>query len=145
MEPYGALTKITLRPDPQGAVVEFVDVNDAGKAALAIDGHEIAPGRRLGVGSVPEMLAQKAEIKDEKKPAAGGSGGAKSTQGLQGLQPAAPVRRPGKPGAGRRGGLGKRVVKPPSVGAATTASGEGGGGGKTNADFKAMINKGKET
>lgn len=102
VEPYGALVKVILRPDHQGAIVEFVDVNVAGKASLELEGQEIAPGRPLHVGTVPEMLKQSAEKK--------------STRTAQPNQPKeknggflapGPVRRPQQPGArGRRGGLG---------------------------------------
>src|SRR6185437_3180380 len=49
VEPFGQLIKIVLRPDHQGAIVEFADVNDAGKASLALEGKEIVPGRPLHV------------------------------------------------------------------------------------------------
>ena len=141
MEPHGPLNKIVLRPDHAGAIVEYADVNDAGKAALAVDGYEILPGRKLGVGSVKEMLAQRAEkkggsVEDEKKK---GGGAGK-------MQPAAPIRRPGQPvPGGRRGGLGKKVGGRPGLGATKKDNSEQAGGGKTNADFKALFVKSSGT
>ncbi|PGH23538.1 hypothetical protein AJ80_02318 [Polytolypa hystricis UAMH7299] len=99
VEPYGPLVKIILRPDHQGAIVEFVDVNDAGKAALRLGGHEIVPGRTLHVGTVSEMLKQSAERKIDRIQV----GKQKATVMAHS---AAPIRRPGQPGSGRRGGLG---------------------------------------
>src|SRR5438034_10029515 len=61
VSPYGPIVKIVLRPDHQGAIVEFLNVNDAGKASLELEGHEILPGRPIRVGSVPEMLKQPAD------------------------------------------------------------------------------------
>ena len=124
MEQYGPLNKIVLRPDHQGAIVEFANVNDAGKAALAVDGHEIVPDRKLAVGSVPDMLAQKAEQRSK-----------------QTLKPAAPVRRPGQPTTGRKGGLGRKVGQKSAGDNPSSGETGGGGGTKTNADFKAMFVK----
>ncbi|KZF18982.1 hypothetical protein L228DRAFT_51826 [Xylona heveae TC161] len=110
MEPYGPLVKVILRPDHQGAIVEFKNINDAGKASLDVEGYEIAPGRKLGVGSVAEMFRQDAEIKSTRIQT--GKNAQKSKQaGPSALQPVAPVRRPNQPGArrgGGKGGLGSR-------------------------------------
>jgi hypothetical protein len=40
----------------QGAIVEYVDIQDAGKAALALEGKEITAGRPLHIGTVREMM-----------------------------------------------------------------------------------------
>ncbi|KAH0556858.1 hypothetical protein GP486_005352, partial [Trichoglossum hirsutum] len=63
---YGPLKKVVLRPDHKGAIVEYENVADAGKAALALEGTEIAPGRTLKIGSVQELMREKAEYKDGK-------------------------------------------------------------------------------
>ncbi|KAL8766100.1 MAG: hypothetical protein Q9194_006367 [Teloschistes cf. exilis] len=138
-EPYGPLAKITLRPNHQGAVLEFRNVSDAGKAFLGLAGHEITPGRSLGVGEVGEMMKQKAENKHDKL-------------GKQAVQkPNTPVftpsttsvRRPTQLG-GKRGGRGGLPVM--SKGLVKKVKQEEGaqsgvpeGAGKSNADFKAMI------
>lgn len=66
MEPYGPLVKIILRPDHQGAIIEYAQTQDAGKAALGIEGYEIVPGRTIRVGTVKELLEMKEEVKKEK-------------------------------------------------------------------------------
>ncbi|KAF7125614.1 hypothetical protein CNMCM5793_001853 [Aspergillus hiratsukae] len=105
-EPYGPLIKIVLRPDHQGAIIEFADVNHAGKASLGLEGQEIAPGRKLHVGTVSEMLKQSAEKKSGPVPAS------KSKDKATFLQPTGPIKRPVQPGqrGGRRGGLGVKRV-----------------------------------
>ena len=150
-EPYGALVKIVLRPDHQGAIIEFQDAAAAGRAALGLDGREIVPGRILGVGTVKEMLAQKAEHKRDKIEPVGPGRKIKGVVNEQAkaLLMRGPIRRPGQQG-GRRGGLGlkrgggglgagegAKVVKEESNGTAA-ANGEGK---KSNADFKALFER----
>ncbi|XHG09740.1 hypothetical protein AWENTII_012782 [Aspergillus wentii] len=158
VEPYGKLIKIILRPDHQGAIVEYADVHHAGKASLELEGQEIAPGRKLHVGTVPEMLKQSAERKGERtqsnKPK-------EKNAGL--FQPTGPIKRPPQPGArgGKRGGLGvKRSMPPPppphsassekekDSGKTTTTTttdidhqADGGKTKKSNDDFRAMIQR----
>ncbi|KAL9062413.1 MAG: hypothetical protein Q9157_008940, partial [Trypethelium eluteriae] len=55
---YGSLRKVTLRPDHGGAIVEFENVADVGRASLALDGKEIVPGRQIRVGTVQELMAE---------------------------------------------------------------------------------------
>lgn len=102
-ENYGAIVKVVLRPDHQGAIIEYRDVASAGKAALGIDGHEIAPGRKLGVGSVKEMLQQPEEKKTDRL-YANGSNKKESTAIT--LQSGTPIRRPTQPTPRRGGKLG---------------------------------------
>ena len=159
-ESYGALVKVVLRPDHQGAIVEFKDVASAGKAALGIEGVEIIGGRRIRVGDVSELLREKEERK----------GGLETGKGLQA---SAVVRRPvqqRKRGGKGGGGLGsKREMVTNGNGNANrngtngVGVGEGDGDGelkvesngadgngtagksssksKNNADFKAMFLK----
>ncbi|KAE8390158.1 hypothetical protein BDV23DRAFT_87577 [Aspergillus alliaceus] len=158
VEPYGKLIKIVLRPDHQGAIVEFADVNHAGRASLELEGQEISPGRKLHVGTVPEMLKQSAETRDgptqPSKP--------KEKQGGF-LPPTGPIKRPQQPGSrgGRRGGLGMKRGGAPSHGEKRAHNGEntmtttmmttdsapsaeGGKTKKSNDDFRAMIQRGRE-
>ena len=119
-EPYGSLIKIVLRPDHQGAIVEYTDTVSAGKAMLGLDHFEIMPGRRIRTGSVPELLRQKAEFKSNKFNAQGPQGPA---TGL--LHPSSmPIRRPGQPGA-RRGGKGGLGLKHSGVGLSGARAGTG--------------------
>ncbi|PWY90920.1 pre-mRNA splicing factor [Aspergillus heteromorphus CBS 117.55] len=149
VEPYGKLIKIVLRPDHQGAIVEFADVHEAGKASLGLEGQEIAPGRKLHVGTVPEMLKQSAERKGGGPSVAG-----KSKDKPGGLFPlAGPIKRPGQPGTrgGKRGGLGvKRTLggaapkdkdTTTSTTTTTTMTSEGQATKKSNDDFRAMIQR----
>ncbi|KAI9849970.1 MAG: Splicing factor [Thelocarpon superellum] len=110
MEPYGAVTKITLRHDHRGAIVEFADASDAGKASLAVDGHEIAPGRTISVGTVRDMLSQKAEMKIDRIQVGAGAkrGGEGGEKPAVAMQTPGPIRRPNPAGSGapRRGGKG---------------------------------------
>ena len=139
VEKYGKLVKLSLRPDHQGAIIEYVDSHDAAKASLALEGHEIDPGRKLRVGTVPEMLKQKAERITDKivvgKPKENGT--KPITNGT--LQPAT-VKRPGQPIRGRGGKLG---VKRGLGYRPATDSHEGSveKGGKSQDDFRAMLTK----
>ncbi|KAJ5386079.1 hypothetical protein N7509_008620 [Penicillium cosmopolitanum] len=146
VEPFGELIKISLRPDHQGAIVEYTNVQDAGKAALALEGKEIAPGRALHVGGVAELMALKAEKKTDRITSI------KSEKTKVSLQPAGPIKRPQQPGArgghaGRRGGLGLRramaAPPPPNNDQMDTTpddkSGESGMPKKSNDDFRAML------
>ncbi len=107
-EPYGAVVKVILRPDHQGAIIEYQNIASAGKAALGIDGHEIAPGRKLGVGSVREMLQQKEEMKTDRIRA---NGPKKDGIAKISLQPVALIRRPTQPIARRGGKVGLGVKR----------------------------------
>ncbi|KAL4763811.1 U6 snRNP complex subunit PRP24 [Aspergillus foveolatus] len=147
-EPYGKLVKVVLRPDHQGAIVEYADVNHAGKAALELEGQEITPGRKLHIGTVGEMLKQSAEKKTSvqaPKP--------KDKPKSSFLTPTAPIKRPPQPGgrSGKRGHLGvKRGTAQPTsttttmTTTTTNASGEGSKNQKSNDDFRAMIQRSQE-
>lgn len=141
-EKYGDLVKIVLRPDHQGAIIEYTAPSSAGKASLGLEGYEIAPGRNLRVGPVPEMLKQKAEMKTDKIQV----GKVKKDHPLPSqasLQPTGPIRRPGQQ-AGRRGGLGQKrgLGFTTSSGTPDKDSGEASsGGGKNNDDFRDLLTK----
>ncbi|KAL4872426.1 hypothetical protein BDV12DRAFT_193518 [Aspergillus spectabilis] len=146
VEPYGKLVKVVLRPDHQGAIVEFADVNHAGKAALELEGQEISSGRKLHIGTVAEMLKQSAE----RKSGSGQASKSKNKSKSSFLAPTAPIKRPPQPGArsGKRGGLGvKRGITQPMNSTTTTTttttntSSEGDKNRKSNDDFRAMIQR----
>lgn len=148
-EPYGQLVKVSLRPNHQGAIIEYKNEASVGKASLALDGHEIAPERKIRVGTVNEMIQHKAEYHSDRIPV----GTATKTTSAQ-LQGLAPIRRPGQPGT-RRGGKGGLGVKREGIGLSGsratndgqgkdaemngTGKGEEKGKAKSNADFKAMF------
>ncbi|KAJ5235236.1 uncharacterized protein N7469_004404 [Penicillium citrinum] len=104
VEPFGQLITLSLRPDHQGAVVEFADVQDAGKAALALEGKEIVPGRALHIGSEAEMKKLKADQKTDRVTSI------KPEKPKTNFPPPSVIKRPQQPGArgGRRGGLGQK-------------------------------------
>lgn len=150
-EPFGILVKISLRPNHQGAIIEYRNEASVGKASLALEGHEIAPERRIRVGTVDEMNQHKAEYRSDRIPV----GAAAKTSNTQ-LQGPAPIRRPGQPGT-RRGGKGGLGIKRGGVGLSGprarndgegkdveisgTGDGEERGKAKSNADFKAIFLK----
>jgi len=124
MEKYGPLKRVQLRPDHGGAIIEFENAADVGKAELGATGLEILPGKKLRVGSVAELYKAKGNIHEPV------------------LQKAQPIRRPGQSTTaarrGGKGGLGFRSAEDTnSASAATGAPKEG----KSNADFRALINK----
>ncbi|KAI9671907.1 MAG: Splicing factor [Caeruleum heppii] len=171
MSPYGPLTKIVLRPDHQGALVEYENTQDAGKAALGVEGYEITEGRKIGVGTVATMMQQKAEVREDRIKVGGGGSKSKTTTqnpttGItkttaSHLQPPNPIRRPNQPGA-RRGGRGGLGIKRGGAGlggsrasdAVTDARPDDETtdgvasevmrvGQKSNADFRALLGGGK--
>lgn len=119
-ETVGPVKKLTVRRDKAGAMIEFANERDAGRAGF-VDVSSLG-GR---VGTVAELFA-----KGEKS--SGGSEAGKM------VRPAL-VSRPGQRG-GRRGGLGARKV----VGGISDDAGKGEKGEKSNADFRAMFLAGKK-
>ena len=140
-EPYGEIVKLVLRPDHQGAIVEYIDTAAAGRAALGLENHEIVPGRRLRIGGLKDLFRQKDEIKTDRIQT-----GQSKKAPASFIQPNVPIRRPGP---GGRGGLGtkKRGLGYSAASASGSGSGEINGHGKadenkgpkSNADFKAMF------
>jgi RNA recognition motif-containing protein len=141
-EKYGAIVKVVLRPDHQGAIIEYEDVASAARATLGLENHEIVPGRRLRTGGKKDLFAQKAEVKTDRIE----TGQGKKPQTVGFIQPSAPVRRPG---VGGRGGLGTKrglgYSAPKSTSGSSAGAGELNGkvdenvAPKSNADFKAMF------
>ncbi|KAK4154055.1 hypothetical protein C8A00DRAFT_33161 [Chaetomidium leptoderma] len=145
------VVKLVLHPQHGGAVLEFANATDAGKAALALDNLEVdTPSggpRRLRTGTVGELLRSKGERRvdrvdqpsvvathqEKKKPAAA----ATTTTSAAELMPPPPlvVRRPAG-GAGRAGP--KRVLG--FVGGVAAkkvqVGGDAGGAGMSNGETK---------
>ncbi|KAI1625609.1 nucleolin [Exophiala viscosa] len=137
-ENIGPVRKVVLKTNHQGAIIEFDQIPDAGRAMIELDGHEIDPGRRIRVTTEKEMLQQKAEHKQEsfvKRPTASRPAPAPA---------AGAVRRPMQPGARKGGNLGQRSAfltqakQQSDVG----TNGTSGEGKKTNGDFRNLMNKG---
>ena len=153
---YGDLIKVVLRPDHQGAIVEYVDIAAAGKAMLGLNGREIAPGRKIETGTVPELLRRKAEYRTDKL----GSRRMESSKKGVIVAPTVPIRRPRQTGLrrGGRGGLGLKYsgggLSGPRAGAGMDESPRQANGAakdvkletvtekpKSNADFRALLSK----
>ncbi|KAJ1333753.1 squamous cell carcinoma antigen recognized by T-cells 3 [Microdochium nivale] len=139
IEKHGAVTRLILRPDHQGAIVEFADATTAGRVALAVDGLEIIPGRKLQTGPVTELLKKKPEHKSNaNNPENGKHASAPSNKKLAFMQPAQHIRRPvlGKPGPRRGVGFaaGPKTTQP-SASAQSTENIKP----KSNAEFKALF------
>ncbi|KAI0006862.1 hypothetical protein F4779DRAFT_620214 [Xylariaceae sp. FL0662B] len=147
VEKYGKIVKLVLRPDHQGAIVEFADVATMGKAALSLEGYEIVPGRKLHVGSVRDLFQEKAEKREDKIGTGGGAKGTSTgnakekTTGL--MLPPPTVRRPlalGKAGAKR--GIGFVAAKKNDKQTHVNGTGHAPAAKpvpKSNAEFKAMF------
>jgi RNA recognition motif-containing protein len=133
-EKFGKVSKVVLKTNHQGAILEYENVADAGRAMIELQNYEIDPGRRIRVTSLEEMLQQKPELKTaqfSKRPAPNVPSAASG-----------PVRRPAQPGVRKGGHLGMRS-------AALLGSGSGGtddakvdgeaGTKKSNDDFRSMI------
>ena len=149
VEPHGEVVRIILRPDHQGAIIEYKNESSVGKASLALDGYEITPGRQLGIGTVEDMKQLRAEKRSDKI----STGQKKNATAL-----AAPtqVRRPGV-GASKKGGRGGLGVKHGGRGLGGERAKQSHGNDrheegvdgvekeqsaskpKSNADFKAML------
>jgi squamous cell carcinoma antigen recognized by T-cells 3 len=152
-DPFGTIVKLTLRPDHQGAIIEYSDVPAAGRASLGLENREIVPGRKLRTGRVRDLFQEKAEIRIDRIQTGIGAKKPPPSTGSGFIQPTMPVRRPG---SGVRGGLGtKRGLgyasalskKEPGEGHAnengTSIDDEKKVQPKSNADFKAMFLKGE--
>lgn len=61
-EKYGPLKQITLQPKLNNAKVEYVDVADAGKAELALQGYEIG-GQRIFIGASSAAKPKASEVR----------------------------------------------------------------------------------
>jgi RNA recognition motif-containing protein len=130
VEPFG-YKKITLMPQHGGAIVEFTDVSSVGKAGLALEGHEIAPGKKIRVGTVAELKKERAEYRP-------------ATAFMKPVN----VKRPVAASAnrGRGGGIlrGKMGLGVSQRGLGTGGSSTSGSAGvekevKSNEDFRAML------
>jgi RNA recognition motif-containing protein len=139
---YGTITKLVLRPDHQGALIEFSDVAAAGRASLGLEGYEIEAGRKLKTGGRKDLFAEKGEYRTDRILSKKEEDARKKTMGAF-MQPAVPIRRPGgRGGLGTKRGLGFARAAA-TAGGSEKADKEDGeeqkGKPKSNADFKAMF------
>lgn len=133
-EKIGPTRRVILKTNHQGAIIEFENVVDAGRASMEFDGHEIDPGRRIRVTTQKEMLQQKPELKQDQfiqRPV------------VKRPTPNGPVKRPPQPGARKGGNLGQRsatIFQANSTDPAHSGE-EQNGVKKSNDDFRMLINK----
>jgi len=163
VEPYGALKKITVRPEKHEAHVEFVNQADVGRAEMALQGHEIVKGVKIEVG-----IPGKKDDGGKSGGAGGGGDGGMGGKAAPTSMPFAPItstRRP-QQGQGKRGGLGIKRGGGGITGANATPTRGGRGGsrdsemggqdggnagagsgagtaGKSNDDFRKLMEGGK--
>lgn len=144
-EPYGALRKIMVRRDKGGALVEFVNVEDAGKVGMArIDCSTIGPDCRIGDAGA--LMAVRPKPKQgaglSTAPAHASKSSAVSMRPAQ-AGVSRPTQRGGKRGGlgFKRGGIGAGPARSPG---GDTEMSEGGAAAKSNADFRAMFVKSTE-
>lgn len=142
MSKYGPLRKIVMKREKNGALVEFVNLQDAGKVGMGIDCSALGPDVHVGEAS---SIAGRSKPKS----AAVVPAFAAPPTGMRPLQ--AGASRPKQAGSGRRGGLGFKR----GGGFSTARSTEGKGGAKAeedgekvkkgnNADFRALFEKSRE-
>lgn len=143
-ESHGEISKVTLRPDHQGAIIEYSDAASAGTAAMKLEGYEIEPGRKLRTGGMKDLLSQKEEVRSDYM-----AKGPVAKKAAPALMPAPAIKRPvgpgGRGGLGQKRGLGFSAAKATAPVANDTTNTQINGNGdvgkkqKSNADFKALF------
>ena len=134
---YGPLRKIVVMRDRGGALIEFVNLQDAGKVGLGIDCSSLGPDVR--VGTKAELFA-----KDGNKNTQASLSAVKPATAMRPAQ--ATVSRPKQTGGRRgglgfkRGGLGASASRQPAGGDAEMED-RGQGEKKANSDFRALFEK----
>ncbi|KAL1310623.1 hypothetical protein AAFC00_000895 [Neodothiora populina] len=150
---YGPLHKIVMRRERNGALVEFVNLQDAGKVGMGIDCSPLGPDVRVGDAS---------ELTTAKKGKSVGGGSSKPVTAMRPAQ--ASVARPGRKSGVMRGGrgglgfrrggggvgLGSRPLAAASAGeegdkAMTDAAEAAPAVKKGNSDFRALFEKSRES
>ncbi|KAL3424409.1 RNA-binding protein [Phlyctema vagabunda] len=139
-EPFGTIIQVVLWPMHSGAVIEFADAREAGRASLGLDGYEITPERKLRIGSFKELKQHPGEYRTDKLP----EGPKSKPMSSNFVQPSAPIRRPkvgGRGGLGQKSGLGFSGAKAASSRAESSGNENGteNSKSKSNADFKKMF------
>ncbi|CAK7563866.1 MAG: Splicing factor [Sporothrix epigloea] len=142
LEPHGHITKLVLRADHGGAIVEFADAATAGKAQLALEGAELDQ-HALRTGTVAQLFKEKAKVRTDRidgpaarppKPAApsltASSDVPVSSSSISAASLVPPrVKRPVLGGKGAKRGVGITVP----VSTATKTNGEATANGTTSA------------
>lgn len=140
---FGEITRLVLRPDHQGAIIEFSNSISAGKSILGLENYEILPGQRLKTGTLKDLFADKNTDKTKF--------GQSKKLPTRLMQPAASIRRPTAPGSVKQGKK-KALIqfKSSSINTENTVFSKSNDVGEdkskkqmSNADFKALISSGK--
>ena len=155
LQSFGALKKIILRPDHQGAIVEFGTIADAGRAEMRIpeEAFQFAEGKVVNVVSEQDFFKTKPETREdrldrknasakEKQKGASAKDQQADTNGTTAETKFLPIHRISRPGVGagrgggRRGGLGMKMAGVGMSGSRATNDGHGktadvGGGATT--------------
>jgi RNA recognition motif-containing protein len=144
MERYGPLTKIQMRRNIQGAIIEFANLKDAFNVRQGVDVSSLGPG--VVTGDVGDLLAKKKTPKAAAAPAVGA--GAGTAVGPLSMVPTSIAKSLGGRGRGglgmKRGGAGHafslaRPVNPSSTTESKPSATAADGAGKSNADFRKMF------
>ncbi|RYO78490.1 hypothetical protein DL762_008675 [Monosporascus cannonballus] len=143
VEKHGDIVKLVLRPDHEGAIIEFADPVAVGRASLALDGFEIAPGRKIRTGNTSDLFKEKSERGGGDVPSAPAGG---KKPGF--MPPTQNVRRPapGRGGPKRMLGFVAAPKKQDGDNREDTKGNDASAAkSKSNADFKAMfLNSGNQ-
>ncbi|CZT22368.1 uncharacterized protein RCC_08237 [Ramularia collo-cygni] len=127
MEKFGPITKIQIRRDKEGAIVEFNNLKTAFHVRQGVDVSELGP--KVTTGDVGDLLK-----KEKKKPAFIPPAAARASQNRGGRRGGLGFKR------GGGGGLGSvRNVNPPVEGSSVQ------GEKKSNSDFRTMLLESKKT
>jgi RNA recognition motif-containing protein len=118
-ETYGEIVKLVLKPDHQGAIIEYVDAASAGKAEFKTDRIQTGQPKK----AAPAFIQPSAPVR---RPGPGGRGGLGIKRGLGYSKPAAAASGSSATTREAVNGNGSENKKP-----------------KSNADFKAMFLKGE--
>jgi RNA recognition motif-containing protein len=142
MEQYGPLTKIQMRRNIQGAIIEFTNLKDAFNVRQGVDVSNLGPG--VVTGDVGDLLVKK-KTREAAAPAAGAGAGAGSIGPLS-MVPTSIAKSLGGRGRGglgmKRGGAGhaSNIARPVELPKERKPSGAAADGtGKSNADFRKMF------
>lgn len=135
MEQYGPITKIQLRREKGGAIIEFANLKDAFKVRSGVDVSSLGP--ETSTGDVGDFLAK------PKKPKAGPENGTGTGSSSRPAFAPPQATRPGLGRGGRRGGLGFKRGAFASSNTSRADNGEAtsapSGAKKGNDDFRKML------
>ncbi|KAM3425151.1 hypothetical protein BST61_g7110 [Cercospora zeina] len=143
MERFGPITKIQLRREKQGAIVEYKDIKDAFRVRTGVDISTL--GAEASTGDVGDLLAKQSRKKNGDLRGIGADSTASANKPA--FIPPQATRPGGGARGGRRGGLGFKRAGFSSGTArsdATVNPEDTGTAKKSNDDFRAMLEASKQ-